>query len=376
MVGAVRDNGELKATVNRRDGRLSRKSRTGTCIVATMFCYISFQAHAGLIFGVPWFQRGPIAQRALMGAIILATCNVYLDYIRLWRLGPGHPTPLPFTNHVTEAASAVTGSGCDGWCQRCSAPKPPRCHHCSTCGICVLKMDHHCVFIDGCVGLQNYSCFIFFLFDIFCAECICLLGILPQVPGVLVYVFLPTMEASSLASTGLLGSDLLVGGSLARVHLLVAAASGLVTLWAVGSFLIDHVPLILCNLTTIEDMEQRRGIHQFQRSAYDKGGLANVAEVFGQPPAWCRRPLERVLRALRWLLADTADPVNAKDGNIDDEASATTVRLADTCGGGDRICEEVASRRKTSATEGLGGVAVVAPKNGQRSCVAEDAIRS
>lgn len=26
------------------------------------------------------------------------------------------------------------------WCQKCSAPKPERTHHCSTCGRCVLKM--------------------------------------------------------------------------------------------------------------------------------------------------------------------------------------------------------------------------------------------
>ena len=26
------------------------------------------------------------------------------------------------------------------WCRKCSAPKPERTHHCSTCGRCVLKM--------------------------------------------------------------------------------------------------------------------------------------------------------------------------------------------------------------------------------------------
>lgn len=31
------------------------------------------------------------------------------------------------------------------WCGKCNAPKPPRAHHCSACGVCVLKMDHHCI---------------------------------------------------------------------------------------------------------------------------------------------------------------------------------------------------------------------------------------
>jgi len=29
-------------------------------------------------------------------------------------------------------------------CRICIAPKPPRCHHCTICNKCVLKMDHHC----------------------------------------------------------------------------------------------------------------------------------------------------------------------------------------------------------------------------------------
>jgi hypothetical protein len=33
------------------------------------------------------------------------------------------------------------------WCRKCSAVKPPRAHHCSLCGTCVLKMDHHCPWV-------------------------------------------------------------------------------------------------------------------------------------------------------------------------------------------------------------------------------------
>ena len=30
------------------------------------------------------------------------------------------------------------------YCSECSHVKPDRAHHCSVCGQCVLKMDHHC----------------------------------------------------------------------------------------------------------------------------------------------------------------------------------------------------------------------------------------
>ncbi|XP_036823595.1 palmitoyltransferase ZDHHC20 isoform X3 [Oncorhynchus mykiss] len=37
-----------------------------------------------------------------------------------------------------------TGTGAVRYCEHCQVIKPDRCHHCSTCDMCVLKMDHHC----------------------------------------------------------------------------------------------------------------------------------------------------------------------------------------------------------------------------------------
>ncbi|WVO13681.1 hypothetical protein L204_101302 [Cryptococcus depauperatus] len=48
-------------------------------------------------------------------------------------------------------------------CRKCDGPKPERTHHCSVCKRCVLLMDHHCPWINACVGLYNQRHFVLFM---------------------------------------------------------------------------------------------------------------------------------------------------------------------------------------------------------------------
>ncbi|XP_038647038.1 palmitoyltransferase ZDHHC2 isoform X1 [Scyliorhinus canicula] len=56
-----------------------------------------------------------------------------------------------------------TLSGAIRYCDRCQLGKPDRCHHCSVCDKCILKMDHHCPWVNNCVGFSNYKFFFLFL---------------------------------------------------------------------------------------------------------------------------------------------------------------------------------------------------------------------
>jgi len=53
-------------------------------------------------------------------------------------------------------------------CKYCNEIKPLRTHHCSLCGVCVIKMDHHCPWINNCIGQNNHRYFLLFLFHVFC----------------------------------------------------------------------------------------------------------------------------------------------------------------------------------------------------------------
>lgn len=189
---------------------------------------------------------------------------------------PRDSMPLPDDEQENdyEAAPRPNGDRYRKFCKRCKAFKPLRAHHCSVCGRCIVKMDHHCPWVNNCVGVGNHKLFLLFLLwvNVVCGYALVLI--------ICKYSFCKA-EGCGTSSENLLAVFLLVE----------AALFGLFTVCMMG----DQSSVLVNNQTKIDVMKGTKN-----------DGVEGFNEVFG-----CSND---VTFKLNWLIPFKAEfPDNVRD---------------------------------------------------------------
>ena len=174
-------------------------------------------------------------------------------------VNPGYPLPelLPKSEPSEADKLSRRGESWSRFCCTCWQWKPPRTHHCYFCGVCVLKMDHHCPWINNCVGHKNQKYFILML----------------------LYISLATGHITTVLFFYIKG---MVPAYFPHKAYQMEPAMGVVFLLsfticiAMVFFLAWNCYLLLSNQTAVECVARRTG------NPFDLGsGYTNLQEVFG-----------------------------------------------------------------------------------------------
>jgi len=191
------------------------------------------------------------------------------------------------------------------WCAHCQSYKPPRAHHCSICKCCVLKFDHHCIWINNCVGHRNLPFFLRFLFYISLLFTISFILLFCVVRGYIMFqdryhseLYFPVTNISRKMA----------------VMMIINGFISFVLYCFILSMTLYQIIYFVCNMTRIERIQvsriaklvERGTLEVSQKYPYDLGLYRNLEQVFGKN-YW-----------LWWLcstpLGDGADfPVNQPD---------------------------------------------------------------
>lgn len=161
-------------------------------------------------------------------------------------------------------------------CYTCNIARPFRSSHCKDCDNCIVRMDHHCPWLGGCVGKRNYIFFYFYL----------LFLNLNNFFMLVVSLMIAYNKSKSLEKKVSIILLHCLPSLFTLVYLLI------IMFFTTGLFY-NHTKLIVKNITTKEELKKL--VHSKIGNPYNRGVCFNCADFF------CRRKRDPPLNVLKQL---------------------------------------------------------------------------
>ena len=88
----------------------------------------------------------------------------WITFMLVYCKNPGYSKSLEIGEFAEILDRAIKdGRNLDYFCFFCRSLWSSSSVHCMTCGKCVEGFDHHCVFVNNCIGYRNHANFLVFL---------------------------------------------------------------------------------------------------------------------------------------------------------------------------------------------------------------------
>lgn len=164
-------------------GRLNQNSTEGDeRIQIAYFIVLNILIYTIYLFNSDLFNNElqSVTDWYFLNAILLTTLflHLYLHY--------ADPGFLRSTKHMSDEIEPSIHQEQDNsrsngsYCNKCSLKRDEQVGHCTVCKSCVLRRDHHCFWVDNCIGYYNHKVFVSYLVCFFVLFSYSLLAILKR----------------------------------------------------------------------------------------------------------------------------------------------------------------------------------------------------